>query len=139
MIYENIKKERERLALTQPAFALIAGAAKRTVIDWEKGVSSPTAVQIAALAEHGADALFIITGKRSMAVAEMALLPNDERSLLDSYRRCPDAAKKTLIQTAALLAAGLPGTSDRGAIKQSAKGSGNIQIGSAGGTINIKN
>lgn len=106
MIYENIRKERERLGLTQPAFALIAGAAKRTVIDWEKGVSSPTAVQIAALAEHGADALFVITGKRSMAVAEMALLPNDERGLIDSYRRCNSAAKKTLIQTAALLATG---------------------------------
>lgn len=106
MIYENIKKERERLGLTQPAFALIAGAAKRTVIDWEKGVSSPTAVQISAMSAQGADALYIITGKRSMAVAEMSLLPNDERGLLESYRRCSPAAKKSLIQTAALLAAG---------------------------------
>lgn len=115
MIYENIKKERERLGLTQPAFALIAGAAKRTVIDWEKGVSSPTAVQISAMSAQGADALYIITGKRSMAVAEMSLLPNDERGLLESYRRCSSAAKKSLIQTAALLATdqAMPGISMR--------------------------
>lgn len=106
MINENIKKERVRLGLTQPAFALIAGVALRTLSDWEKGVSSPTAVQISALAAHGADALYIVTGRRSMAVAEMALLPNDERGLLDSYRRCSSAAKKSLLQTAALLAAG---------------------------------
>lgn len=106
MIYENIKNERQRLGLTQPAFAVAAGVAHRTLSDWEKGVSSPTAVQIAALAEYGADPLFIITGKRSMAVAEIALLPPDERGLLDSYRRCNAAAKKTLIQTAALLATG---------------------------------
>ena len=106
MIYENIKKERQRLGLTQPAFALIAGVALRTLSDWEKGVSSPTAVQILALSEHGLDALYVITGKRSMAVAEVTLLPNDERCLLDSYRRCSAAAKKSLVQTAALLATG---------------------------------
>ncbi len=103
MINENIKKERQRLGLTQPTFAEIAGVALRTVSDWEKGISSPTAVQVLAMTTHGADALFIVTGKRSMAVAEVALLPNDERGLLDSYRRCSPAAKKSLIQTAALL------------------------------------
>lgn len=103
MIYENIKKERERLGLTQPAFALIAGAAKRTVIDWEKGVSSPTAVQIAAMAAHGADALFIITGQRSQAVAEVELLSPRQKALLSNYEASDDVGKKHIESTASLL------------------------------------
>src|SRR5690349_1141193 len=64
MIGGRLKEERERLELTQPSFAEAAGAKKRTVIDWEKGVSSPTAVQLAALAAVGVDALYVLTGTR---------------------------------------------------------------------------
>lgn len=103
---KRFKEERERLGFSQPAFGDLIGVGKTTVINWEKGASAPDVVQIEALATHGADALYIVTGKRSMAVAEVALLPNDERGLLDSYRRCSPAAKKSLLQTAALLAAG---------------------------------
>lgn len=62
MIGERLKEERERLGLTQPAFAELAGAKKRTLIDWEKGVSSPTSVQLAALSTQRVDVLYILTG-----------------------------------------------------------------------------
>lgn len=101
---KRFKEERERLGFSQPAFGELIGVGKTTVINWEKGASAPDIVQIADLAKHGADALYIVTGRRSVAVAEMSLLPNDERGLLESYRRCSPAAKKSLIQTAALLA-----------------------------------
>lgn len=107
VIYSRLKQERERLGLTQPALAELAGAAKRTVVDWEKGASSPTAVQLAALAAAGADALYIVTGARSQAAAEVDLLPSDERVLVDAYRRCNAEARRNLIQTAALLSAGM--------------------------------
>lgn len=107
MINLRLKEERERLGLTQPALAEVAVAGKRTVIDWEKGVSSPTAVQLAAIASAGADVLYIVTGKRGLAVAEIETLPPDERVLIDSYRRCNADARRNLIQTAALLSAGL--------------------------------
>lgn len=81
MINERIKEERGRLGLTQPEFAEVAGAKKRTLIDWEKGVSSPTAVQLSALATIGADVQYILTGNRSSA----ALTP-DEQALLAGYR-----------------------------------------------------
>lgn len=112
---KRFKEERERLGFTQPAFGELIGVGKTTVINWEKGASAPDVVQLAALANHGVDALFIVTGKRSMAVAEVALLPNDERGLLESYRRCSPAAKKSLIQTAALLATdqAMPGVTMR--------------------------
>lgn len=64
MIDTRLKEERERLALSQPLFAQAAGAAKRTLIDWEKGVSSPTAVQLSALSKIGVDVLYVITGAR---------------------------------------------------------------------------
>jgi transcriptional regulator with XRE-family HTH domain len=63
MIGERLKKERERLGYTQPDFAEHAGAKKRTLIDWEKGVSSPTSVQLSALSKIGVDVQFVITGK----------------------------------------------------------------------------
>lgn len=80
-IGERFKEERERLGLSQPAFAAIAGAAKRTLIDWEKGATSPSAVQLAALSGIGADVLYILTGQRSPA----ALQP-DELELLERFR-----------------------------------------------------
>ncbi len=89
MIGERLREERERLELTQPAFAEAAGAKKRTLIDWEKGVSSPTAVQLSALSEIGADVLYILTGQRTggtesaspAAVSEK--LDNDTRKAIE--------------------------------------------------------
>lgn len=66
MIGDRLKSERERLSHTQPTLAEYAGAKKRTVIDWEKGVSSPTAVQLSALAAIGVDVQYVITGVRSL-------------------------------------------------------------------------
>ena len=141
MIYLRLREERERLGLTQPALADVASAAKRTVIDWEKGVSSPTAVQLAAIADAGADVLYVITGQRSQGAAEVDLLPSDERVLIDSYRRCNAEAKRNLIQTAALLSAGMaaaparrtaPSPAQSGGVQQHNSGSHSIQIGSIG-------
>lgn len=129
MINLRLKEERERLGLTQPAFADLAGAAKRTVIDWEKGVSSPTAVQLAALAVEGADVLYVVTGQRSQAAAEVDLLPADERVLVDAYRRCNAEAKRNLIQTAALLSAGMGAATAGGAgVTQTSSGSRSVQV-----------
>lgn len=65
MIGERIKEERDRLGLNQPDFAEIAGAKKRTLIEWEKGSTSPTAVQLSALYAAGVDTHYILTGQRS--------------------------------------------------------------------------
>lgn len=101
MIGERIKEERERLGLTQPVFAEAAGAKKRTLIDWEKGVSSPTAVQLSALAALGVDAMYILTGQRSDAAP--ALSPR-ETALLDNYRHSNDQGRDA-IEKVALVAA----------------------------------
>jgi transcriptional regulator with XRE-family HTH domain len=74
MIGSRLKQERDRLDLTQTDFGGIAGVKKRTVIDWEQGNSSPTAVQLSALAAAGVDVQFVLTGIRSLN------MPNDVRN-----------------------------------------------------------
>ena len=69
MLHDRLKEERLRLGLTQPAFGEVVGAGKRTVIDWEKGASSPSATQLASMTGAGADALYILTGERNTPVA----------------------------------------------------------------------
>ena len=66
-IGDRLKRERERLGLTIPEFAELAGAKKNTVIDWQNDTSSPPAAKLEALAKGGVDALFIVTGRRARA------------------------------------------------------------------------
>lgn len=125
---ERLREERVRLDLTQPAFGLIADASKRTVIDWEKGVSAPTATQLARLAGASADVLYIVTGQRSQPLPPETALPQDERALLDAYRACPPEARRHLIQSAALLGAGLADTP-----RPSARGTNQVKVSARGG------
>ncbi len=86
--------------------------------------------------------------KRAAQVVESlhAPLPEDEQVLLDSYRRCGAQARQHLIQTAALLAAGMPPApapapraSAKGGGGQSVVGDNAIQIGSVAGKARVKN
>jgi len=63
-IGRRLKEERERLGLSQPAFADLAGASKGSQIAWEKGVASPNAVALASFAKAGVDLLYVVTGER---------------------------------------------------------------------------
>ena len=127
MIGIRLKEERERLGITQPSFAEVADAKKRTLIDWEKGVSSPTAMQLASLAGIGVDVLYVVTGQRSQAIPAQAALPREHQALLNSYEMCSATAKKNLLQTAALLASGVP--SAQGPINVQVRGVGNVAAG----------
>jgi hypothetical protein len=78
----------------------------------------------------GIDGCFVLTGERNQGTAEVDLLPADERVLVDAYRRCNPEAKRNLIQTAALLSAGLPGAPARKAVQ----GGNSVHIGGAVGS-----
>jgi len=65
-IEDRLKEERGRLGLNQPDFAALAGRTKKTLIDYEKGSTSPDAKFLAAIAAIGADVQYILTGKRSL-------------------------------------------------------------------------
>jgi len=102
VIGERLKSERERLGLTQPEFAEAAGAKKRTLIDWEKGVSSPTAVQLAALATIGADVLYVLTGQRSQPAPPAAGLPPRVRALVANYEATDEEGRRHIERAADL-------------------------------------
>lgn len=89
--------------MTKQSFALGLGVDRKTVERWEAGERLPDGSKLQKLAtEFGADLNYILTGKRSNPTTDAA-----EQVLLDSYRRCSQQAKQNLIQTAALLSAGL--------------------------------
>ena len=123
-IGKRLREERERLGLSQPAFAAVAGTTKQTLFSWETGKTAPDGFQLEALATAGADVLYILTGQRSSAQPAHDAA---EQVLLDSYRRCSSQARQNLIQTAALLAAGLPGRA----------GGGGEQVNTASGAVQI--
>lgn len=112
MIGERLRSERERLGMTQPEFAELADTKKRTLIDWEKGVSSPTAVQLAAMAKAGADVLYILTGQRAGGLPAMSQsmsmesISEADRALLDNFHAAPEQVQAGVKTTLGAFAPG---------------------------------
>ncbi len=128
VIGARLREERNRLGLTQPELAARAGVGKQAQLRYEAGERNPDTVYLAALAHAGADVLYIVTGQRSQALPPEATLPQDERALLDAYRACPPEARRHLIQSAALLGAGLADTP-----RPSARGTNQVKVSARGG------
>ncbi len=101
-IGERLKKERERLGLTIPEFAEAAGAKKNTVIDWQKDVSSPPALKLAALAEIGVDVMYVLVGQRK--TSEQPELSPRKAALVDNFEHLSEEDKRALERTASALA-----------------------------------
>lgn len=106
---ERLKRERERLGLTIPAFADLAGAKKNTVIDWQKDASSPPAAKLSALAAAGLDVLYVITGQRATPASAVTPFDRDrlqaaieavEEGLAETRRKLPTRKKAELILAA---------------------------------------
>lgn len=103
-VANRLKSERERLGLNQPQFAELASVGKTTVINWEKGASSPNAVQLSALASAGVDVLYVVTGQRSQPIPAKEELSPRQKALLDHYDNT-DADGKKVIESTAFFAA----------------------------------
>ncbi len=112
MFGSRLKEERKRLNLTQPQLAKVLSSSKRTIVDWEKEVSSPKAQQLMVMAEHGIDTNYLITGKRTQPID----LPSDEAFLLDSFRALNNEQKKMALQ---FLVGGFEGLTDKSVISNS--------------------
>lgn len=100
MICQRLRDERKRLGWSQPSLGDIAGAAKRTVIDWEKGVSSPTTAQLAELGRNGVDVLYVLTGRRSIAPVDMSEAQVEEfNRLINLYWSASDKTREIIATT----------------------------------------
>lgn len=78
----RLKEERNRLGFNQSDFAGLAGRTKKTMIDYEKGVSSPDAKFLAAIAIAGADVQYILTGIRKPP--SFSISSNDDTPIVEA-------------------------------------------------------
>lgn len=98
-IGERLREERVRLGFNQADFAAIAGVAKTSQFNYEKGDRSPDAEYLAAVAEKGVDILYVVIGQR-MSVAEPSL-STDEVEMVEHVRALDEddkAAVKRLLR-----------------------------------------
>ncbi|WP_225585368.1 helix-turn-helix domain-containing protein [Acidovorax sp. ACV01] len=100
-IGKRLREERERLGLSQPAFAALAGTTKQTLFSWETGKTAPDGFQLAALATSGADVLYILTG---MPTPVIPTPEPGELLLVANYRKCTPEDQAELIRESTLYA-----------------------------------
>ncbi|MFC4923862.1 helix-turn-helix domain-containing protein [Delftia deserti] len=61
----RLKEERKRLGLNQESFGTVAGVSQMSQLNYEKGVRKPDAEYLMAIAAHGVDVSYLLTGLRS--------------------------------------------------------------------------
>ena len=81
---ERLREERERLGLTQTEFGVLLGVSRGTQKNYELGANSLDLRYVAALEEHGVDAAFVLTGRRSTPLGQR-FTPAEEE-LIDQFR-----------------------------------------------------
>ncbi|OEC35688.1 Transcriptional regulator, contains XRE-family HTH domain [Pseudomonas cuatrocienegasensis] len=101
-IGDRLKEERQRLGLNQSDFAALAGVAKNSQLNYEKGERSPDAAYLAAVAASGVDVLYIVTGKRTPEPSDS--LSAAEADLLERYRELPEVDRAHINRVARALA-----------------------------------
>ncbi|WKE65054.1 helix-turn-helix transcriptional regulator [Gallaecimonas kandeliae] len=127
MLGARLKEERERLGLTQPVFAAQADTKKGTVINWEKDASSPTAVQLAALAKIGVDVLYVVTGQRTQQV-----LSEEMAEIITLYQAAPIQVRAAVHGA---LTAGNAKVSPQGGSIDNGGNSGTVRVTGNGNTV----
>ncbi|MEB0040788.1 MULTISPECIES: helix-turn-helix domain-containing protein [unclassified Pseudomonas] len=80
----RLRKERERLGLSQKAFGQRGGVATNAQSNYENGTRYPKSEYFVAVAETGIDILFVLTGKATPPCSYD--LSQDEESVLISFR-----------------------------------------------------
>jgi transcriptional regulator with XRE-family HTH domain len=81
---ERLREERERLGLNQTEFGVRLGVSRGTQKNYELGASSLDLRYVSALEEQGADAAYILTGRRSTPIGQ--LLSAAEEELITQFR-----------------------------------------------------
>lgn len=102
-IGDRLKEERERLGFSQTDFAALAGASKNSQYNYEKGDRSPDAEYLAAIAAHGVDVQFVVTGERVAPALDR--ITATEAVMLARFRAMTDLDRATLERMSEALAA----------------------------------
>ena len=78
---DRLARERVRLGLSQLEMASLGGVALRTYANYESGEREPGVSALASWGQHGADVLYLVTGKHVPA-----LLSAEEDAVVSGYR-----------------------------------------------------
>lgn len=98
----RLREERERIDLSQAAFGAIGGVKANAQGKYESGERSPGADYLAAVAEHGVDVLYVVTGERKPTQANS--ISGDEAQVLSDYRTLPPNDKASVQRLTSVLA-----------------------------------
>lgn len=90
----RLSEERERLRMSQQGLADACGIARTMLSRYERAVTEPGAGSLIALASHGVDVQYVLTGVRTPKSSQ-ALTPQ-QLALLDSYAATDDAGRAAL-------------------------------------------
>ena len=68
----RLRSERKKIGLSQTAFAELAGLRKQSQVHYETGKRYPDGNYLSAIAKHGVDVLYVLTGRRETGNANFA-------------------------------------------------------------------
>lgn len=115
-----LQAERERLGFSQGQFAAMGGTKTRTLQDWERGSSTPSAEFLSKAAKFGVDVQYVLTGERvpmrqhvvtaveddmETASSRKVVLLDERKQLLLARFEAASEVGKTYIEAASSFAA----------------------------------
>jgi len=131
----RLKEEREAMGKTQSDFAEIAsaagvpGATRQSQAKYEKGLASPSAAYLSAIALQGVDVRYILTGNRDGTPP--LVLSAEEQTMLNYFRDASKEVRRAAL--GALLGANAQTVSHVGGThSQHSSGPGAMHIGGIG-------
>ncbi|MCT7316767.1 helix-turn-helix domain-containing protein [Ralstonia sp. CHL-2022] len=133
---ERLADERRRQGLNQTDFAALGGVTVKTQVLYEKSERVPDANYLAAVAQHGVDVLYVLTGQHVPS-----LLSAEEGVVLAGYRELDARGRAGVLALIGGLSAGTSDVRPAKATKRSqviVGGSGNVQVGTVGKSIKKK-
>jgi transcriptional regulator with XRE-family HTH domain len=96
----RLREERDRIGKSQAEFASLGGVQRRAQINYEAGERFPDVAYLAALAAHGVDVRYVITGERDRAGARE--LSADEERVLALFRLAPAPVRQAVLAALAV-------------------------------------
>lgn len=132
-LFARLRETRKTLGLKQDEMAAVCGVSREMWGKYERGAAMPGAEVLGALATHGADVRYVLTGEREGT--KPVALTAEERLMLEYFRDASPAIRK------AAMAALLSGSGGMSGMNMANLGDGNVQIGSGGslgGSFRVK-
>jgi phage repressor protein C with HTH and peptisase S24 domain/DNA-binding XRE family transcriptional regulator len=99
----RLREERERLGLSQDAFATGTGQSRKSQIRYESGERTPDADYLTEVAKQGVDIFYVLTGQRTNLGATYDLMARIDRQhgpALEMARRAEQAAASPRLRIA---------------------------------------